>query len=91
MSARHPDRDSGVQVSMALIALASMIVPAQVRPDWRREWEAEVWHHWDRVLKWAVVDGRARLRLWRACCGAFADALCIRSHAAGQSILLDDV
>lgn len=91
MSARHPDRDSGVQVSMALIALASMIVPAQVRPDWRREWEAEVWHHWDRVLKWAVVDSRARLRLWRACFGAFADAVCIRSHAAGQSILLDDV
>ncbi len=91
MSARHPDRDVGIQLSMALVALASLIVPSSHRPDWRREWEAEVWHRWDRIKRWAAVNGRTRLRLWRTCTGAFADAFCMRSHAAAESIVFDDV
>lgn len=91
MSARHPDDDLGVQVSMRLIALVSLIVPHASRGDWRREWEAEVWHRWDRLARWNHVDRRARLGLWRRCTGAIVDAVCVRSSSLVEVSFAEDV
>jgi hypothetical protein len=58
-----------------VLRLASWIVPQRRRLEWRREWEAEVWH-WCRFL---VDSGRLSVNteqdLLRHCWGAFADAL----------------
>ena len=58
-----------------VLRLASWIVPQRRRLEWRREWEAEVWH-WCHFL---VESGRLSVGtehdLLRHCWGAFADAL----------------
>ena len=58
-----------------VLRLASWIVPQRRRLEWRREWEAEVWH-WCHFL---VESGRLNVSteqdLLRHCWGAFADAL----------------
>ena len=58
-----------------VLRLASWIVPRRRRLEWRREWEAEVWH-WCHFL---VESGRLSVSteqdLLRHCWGAFADAL----------------
>ncbi|MBV8818330.1 MAG: hypothetical protein JO022_08220, partial [Acidobacteriaceae bacterium] len=52
--------------SRLLIAAASWIVPASKRAEWRREWEAELWHR-------AEVGAQPEELLRRAL-GAFRDA-----------------
>ena len=58
-----------------VLRLASWLVPQRRRLEWRREWEAEVWH-WRHFL---VESGRLSVSteqdLLRHCWGAFADAL----------------
>lgn len=58
-----------------VLRLASWFVPQRQRLEWRREWEAEVWH-WSHFL---VESGRLSVRteqdLLRHCWGAFVDAL----------------
>jgi hypothetical protein len=58
-----------------VLRIASWIVPQRRRLEWRREWEAEVWH-WCHFL---VESGRLSVSteqdLLRRCWGAFADAL----------------
>jgi hypothetical protein len=58
-----------------VLGLASWIVPQRRRLEWRREWDAEVWH-WCHFL---VESGRLSVSteqdLLRHCWGAFADAL----------------
>ncbi len=76
---------------MLLIALASLIVPHASRGDWRREWEAEVWHRWDRLARWNQVDRRARLGLWSRCTGAVVDAVCVRSSSLVELSFAEDV
>jgi len=59
-----------------LLAAAARLVPRELRADWRREWEAEVWWWLE-----GQPDGRSmetRLRLAAHCRGAFADARCLR-------------
>ena len=91
MPGPHPDGDLGVRVSLAIVAVASRIVPSAARSEWLREWNAEVWHRRDRLSRWAVFDTAARVRLVRTCLGAYADALCMRKLASPDADTLDDI
>jgi len=61
-----------------MLAAASRLVPHEIRADWRREWEAEVWW-WINSQPNAHSPG-ARMRLLAHCRGSFADARCLRSE-----------
>jgi len=60
-------------VPLLLIRAAGLLVPVLWRAEWRREWEAELWHA-SRALE-QRDEPAAFWKLWRFCCGAFADAV----------------
>jgi hypothetical protein len=59
---------------LLLIRLASLMVPAAFRANWRAEWEAEVWHAWYGMRDRGETPSFVRLQLCRFCLGSFADA-----------------
>jgi putative ABC transport system permease protein len=61
----------------ALVRLASHLVPKWQRPEWQREWRAEMQHGTDDPI------GRSA--------GAFADAVCVRGQAANVDLWLGDL
>jgi hypothetical protein len=73
-----------------VLRLASCIVPQRRRLEWRREWEAEVWH-WCHFL---VESGRLSVGteqdLLRHCWGAFADALWHRFNRVAVVRFMDE-
>jgi len=58
--------------SRVLFAVAAALVPRDLRPGWRREWEAELW--WCQPF--------SRLELLQRISGAIPDALCLRIDQA---------
>jgi len=74
-----------------IVRLASWILPRRRRLEWRREWEAEIWH-WCHFL---VESGRLTLRteqeLINHCWGAFADAFWHRFNRAVVFRLADEI
>lgn len=71
----------------ALVRGASLVVPAEARAEWRREWLAELWH----VRRACAAGGRDGWRGEREatcfCLGAFQDAFCVRRHAERRPAL----
>ncbi len=61
-----------------LLRIAALIVPAQNREEWAREWEGELWY-WLTSVPEATVG--ARLQLARHCTGAIVDAFYLRVDA----------
>jgi hypothetical protein len=60
-----------------LIFLASWLVPAESRPEWRREWESEMWHARQllRERGWSHRTANRQVRAWAW--GSLADAACL--------------
>lgn len=58
-----------------VLRLASWIVPQRRRLEWRREWEAEVWHRCHFLVESGRRSASTEQDLLRHCWGAFADAL----------------
>jgi hypothetical protein len=67
-----------------MISLASRIVPASQRDEWRDEWQAEVWHRWRFYVDVDAWNGTEAFHLLRNCLGAFIDAGC---HVTAQEAL----
>jgi hypothetical protein len=67
-----------------MISLASRIVPASQRDEWRDEWQAEVWHRWRFYVDVDCWNSTEALHLLRNCLGAFIDAAC---HVTAQEAL----
>ncbi len=76
-----PKRPFPLLVCELMIAFASRFVPAEQRLDWRREWEAEIWHRWQFLLHADAWNAYEASLLLRRCTGAFPDALW---HVTGQ-------
>ena len=70
--------------SRAMIAAASLLVPGRHRAEWRREWNAEMWHAWHLLIERGESSGVAwrQLRRWSA--GAFRDAAWYRMQGIDQ-------
>ncbi len=77
----QPKRPFSLLVCGAMIELASRLVPSLQRPDWKREWQAEIWHRWQFLWHTGSWNRREALLLLRRCAGAFPDALW---HLTGQ-------
>jgi hypothetical protein len=68
-----------------LLCVASLAVPAQQRHEWRREWQAELWHVRQSCAQQISVMGRSELEILAFCLGAFPDAWCLRREASRNS------
>jgi hypothetical protein len=64
------------------LRFASWIVPQRLRADWRREWEAEIWHWGHFLLESGRLRASTERELLTRCRGAFADAFWHRSNRA---------
>jgi hypothetical protein len=70
----EPKRPFSVRCCAAMISIAARLVPESQRRDWEREWQAEIWHHWQFLLHAGEWSGRESRRLVRTCLGALPDA-----------------
>ncbi|MGC2659507.1 MAG: hypothetical protein WA324_16240 [Bryobacteraceae bacterium] len=79
-----PQFPFAISICQRMITFASRIVPAAQRDEWRKEWQAEVWHRWRFYVDAGAWNRTEALRLFRNCLGAFVDAAC---HVAAQEAL----
>ncbi len=78
-------------LSRFLIAIGSALVPSSVRDDWTREWEAELWHHSERLRRGAPLSLGAQLDLVLRSGGAVVHAAWLRKEEWSLSVILQDV
>jgi predicted permease len=72
-----------------LIRLVGVIVPRRFRPDWRREWEAELRHREELLTQWDRLGWRSKLDLlWRST-SAFWDALWLQPKRLEDEMFQD--
>jgi hypothetical protein len=65
----------------SLLLCASLLVPANQRAEWSREWQAELWHvRQSRTLSDAIL-WQAEREIVAFCLGAWQDAACLRHHS----------
>jgi hypothetical protein len=60
-------------IYLRFIRALSLLVPADARLDWRREWEAEVVHHWKALQKWNRLNMKTTADLTARVAGATRD------------------
>lgn len=77
-----------LRLCRACLTLASVVVPAAIRTEWRAEWEGELADRWDRV---GARTAAARIALLRRCLGAFVHAAWLRKDAVRMEPLIQDV
>jgi hypothetical protein len=65
---------------LRVIKLIGLLVPAQFRSEWRREWEAEVVNRWLQLEKWGRLDAQSKADLWKRIQGALLDTLCFQQR-----------
>lgn len=65
-------------VHEGLVHAAALLVPAEQRGEWCREWRAELWHISRNRGAEHEPSWRAQREIAAFCLGAFADALCLR-------------
>ena len=62
-------------VHLRFIRALSLLVPADARLDWRREWEAEIVHRWQALEKWKRLNMKSKLDLTARVAGATQDVV----------------
>src|ERR1044072_5490413 len=63
-----------------LIRAISMLAPKELRLDWRREWESEVFSRWLLLEKWERLNSHSKLDLFKRVLGSVFDVLCFESR-----------
>ena len=58
---------------LRFIHALSLLVPAESRLDWRREWEGEIVHRWQMLQKWGWLNMKSRIDLTARVAGATRD------------------
>jgi hypothetical protein len=71
---------------IALLRLASEIVPSPQRAEWRREWRSELWHVRQVCTPEYGVSWRGEREVAAFCLGAFHDAIFLRNDC-GQAMI----
>lgn len=78
-----------VKPHLWFIRFLGVIVPQQVRADWRQEWEAELHYREMLLSEWDRLDWRSKLDLlWRSF-GAFWDALRLQPRRLEEDMFQD--
>jgi predicted permease len=87
-----PHRDPlALRLSLGLIRAFRRLVPAVIRDEWVREWEAEIRHKWSTVSRRQPADWRDRADVLRRSTGAIADAAWLRQRFAFDRDIMHDV
>ena len=82
---------SHLRLSLVLIRVAAVFVPKHRRTVWREQWEAELFHRWQRSSE-TPTSGRSLSRsmiLWST--GAFAHAWYLLRTEYTMDIILQDI
>ena len=66
---------------LAVLRLASLIVPRTQRSEWWREWSAELWHVREACTPSRGISWAAEREVAAFCLGAFQDARCLRAQS----------
>ncbi len=87
-------------VQNKMLSTASLLVPADQRSEWRREWQGELWHVRHSLCEAGALSWPAQREITAFCLGSLQDAFCLRrefrrhqppmpriSGAAGQCLL----
>ncbi len=72
-----------------LIALIGVIVPRQLRADWRQEWESELRYRETLLAEWDKLNWKTKLDLLRRSIGAFWDALLLQPKRLEDEMFQD--
>jgi putative ABC transport system permease protein len=87
-----PHRDPlAVRLSLALLRSIRAIVPAGIRQDWLREWEAEIRHRWSSVNRGRQTRWQDHADVVRRSTGAISDAAWLRQQFTADHDLMRDV
>jgi putative ABC transport system permease protein len=87
-----PHRDPfALRVSLRLVRLIRTIVPAALRDEWLREWEAEIRHKWSNVNRRSTTPWRDQADVVRRSTGAIADAAWLRQRFTIDHDIMRDV
>jgi predicted permease len=74
---------------LRLIAFIGLIVPRQLRAEWRQEWEAELQHREALLAQWHKLDRHHKLDLLRRSLWAFRDALLLQPKRLEDEMFQD--
>ena len=69
-------------VYLRFIRALSLLVPADARVNWRREWEAEIVHHWQALQKWNRLNMKSKIDLSTKVAGATRDVASFQQKRA---------
>jgi putative ABC transport system permease protein len=87
-----PHRDPfAVRLSLALLRSIRAIVPAGIRQDWLREWEAEIRHRWSTVNRGPQTRWQDQADVVRRSTGAISDAAWLRQQFTADHDVMRDV
>ena len=62
----------------SFVCAAALLVPADQRPEWRREWQAELWHVRRSFCEAGRCSWPAQREINAFCFGSLQDAFCLR-------------
>ena len=74
-------------IYLHLIRAIALLVPKQFRPDWRREWEAEVISHWLQLEKWERLNAKSKFGLLKRVQGALSDVVWFQQRRTSLTLV----
>ena len=74
-------------IYLHLIRAIALLVPKQFRPDWRREWEAEVISHWMQLEKWERLNAKSKFDLLKRVKGALRDVVWFQQGRTSSTLV----
>ena len=74
-------------IYLRLIRAIALLVPKQLRSDWRREWEAEVISHWMQLEKWERLNAKSKFDLLKRIQGAFGDVVWFQQRRTSLTLV----
>ncbi len=87
----HHSDTFALRLSLGLIRAVRRLVPAVIRDEWVREWEAEIQHRWSAVNRRQPAEWRDRADVVRRSTGAIADAAWLRQQFTFDRDIMRDV
>jgi hypothetical protein len=70
---------------LGLLRCAALLVPAEQRAEWQREWRGELWHVRQACATLGTHTWQSERDVTAFCLGAFQDALCLRRAGRVQN------
>jgi hypothetical protein len=73
-------KSQNCETYLRFVRATSLLVPKEVRSEWRREWEAEVVCRWQLLEKWGRLNVRSKFELLKRVHGALLDVFWLQQR-----------